>query len=146
MFFLSAYNKLDVSHITQFVLSFHSIKVLLFKFKCTFPPFISSIHIFSPLRNIYLNSPLPPIAQKIKFSIEDFFSKCDQISSFLWIWTHLLKKPSMESFNFCAVTKVLFAYNCSLFVFFFIVFFFSATMDAPIYKKLFISVIELVMT
>ena len=31
-------------------------------------------------------------AQKIKFSIKDFFSKCDQIHSFLWIWSHLLKK------------------------------------------------------
>ena len=28
-------------------------------------------------------------AQKMKFSIKDFFSKCDQI---LWIWSHLLKK------------------------------------------------------
>ena len=36
-------------------------------------------------------------AQKIKFSIEDFFSKCDQIRSFLRIWSHLLKKFLMES-------------------------------------------------
>ena len=32
------------------------------------------------------------ITQKMKFSIEDFFSKCDQIRSFLRIWSHLLKK------------------------------------------------------
>ena len=31
-------------------------------------------------------------AQKMKFSIKDFFSKCDQIHSFLRIWSHLLKK------------------------------------------------------
>ena len=31
--------------------------------------------------------------QKIYFSIKDFFIKCDQIRSFLWIWSHLLKKP-----------------------------------------------------
>ena len=37
-------------------------------------------------------------AQKIKFSIKDFFSKCDQIRSFLRIWSHLLKKFLMENF------------------------------------------------
>ena len=31
-------------------------------------------------------------AQKIKFSIKDFSRKCDQIRSFLRIWSHLLKK------------------------------------------------------
>ena len=30
-------------------------------------------------------------AQTMKFSIKDFFSKCDQIRSQLWIWSHLLK-------------------------------------------------------
>ena len=39
----------------------------------------------------------------MKFSIKDFFSKCDQIRSFLWIWSHLLKKSSMENFVFRAV-------------------------------------------
>ena len=41
--------------------------------------------------------------KKMKFSIRDFFSECDQISSFLRIWSHLLKKPLMESFIFCLV-------------------------------------------
>ena len=41
--------------------------------------------------------------QKMKFSIKDFFSKCDQIRSYLWIWSHLLKKSLMENFIFCAV-------------------------------------------
>ena len=35
--------------------------------------------------------------------IKDLFSKCDQIRSFLWIWSHLLKKSLMENFIFCAV-------------------------------------------
>ena len=42
-------------------------------------------------------------AQKIKFSIKDFFSKCVQIRIKLRIWSHLLKKSLMESFIFCAV-------------------------------------------
>ena len=36
-------------------------------------------------------------AQKMKFSIKDFFSKCDQISRKLRIWSHFLKK-SLTSF------------------------------------------------
>ena len=35
---------------------------------------------------------------KMKFSIEDFFSKCDQIRKELRIWSHLLKKSLMENF------------------------------------------------
>ena len=42
-------------------------------------------------------------AQKLKFSIKDFLSKCDQIRSFLRIWSHLLKKSLMKNFIFCAV-------------------------------------------
>ena len=47
-------------------------------------------------------------AQKMKLSIKDFFSKCDQICRKLWIWSHLLKKSLMESFIFCA--------NCCLII------------------------------
>ena len=39
----------------------------------------------------------------MKFSIKDFFGKCDQIRSFLRIWSHLLKKSLMENFIFCTV-------------------------------------------
>ena len=46
----------------------------------------------------YINS-----AQKMKFFIKDFFSKCDQICSFLRIWSHLLKKSLMENFIYCVV-------------------------------------------
>ena len=38
----------------------------------------------------------------MKFSIQDLFSKCEQIRSFLRIWSQLLKKSSMEKFIFCA--------------------------------------------
>ena len=39
----------------------------------------------------------------MKFAIKDFFSKCEQIRSFLWIWSHLLKKSLMEKFIFRAL-------------------------------------------
>ena len=42
-------------------------------------------------------------AQKIKFSIIDFSSKCDQVRNFLRIWSRLLKKSLMENFIFCVV-------------------------------------------
>ena len=42
-------------------------------------------------------------AQKMKFSIKNFFSKCDQIRSFLRICSPLLKNSLMENFIFCAV-------------------------------------------
>ena len=45
-------------------------------------------------------------AQKMKFSIKDFFSKCDQILRKLRIWSHLLKKSLMENFIFCAVLLI----------------------------------------
>ena len=47
-------------------------------------------------------------ARKMKFSNEDFFSKCDQIRRKLRIWSHLLKKFLMENFILCIVkwTKI----------------------------------------
>ena len=42
-------------------------------------------------------------AQKMNFSMKDFFSKCHQICRKLWIWSHLLKKSLLENFIFCAV-------------------------------------------
>ena len=43
------------------------------------------------------------IAQKVKFAIKDFSSKCDHIRRKLRIWSHLLEKSLMEKFIFCAV-------------------------------------------
>ena len=45
------------------------------------------------------------IAQKMKFSIKDSFSKCDQILSFLRIWSYLLKKSLMKKFTFVYCNK-----------------------------------------
>ena len=42
----------------------------------------------------------PNTAQKMKFSIKDFFSKYDQIRKKLQIWSHLLQKSLMENFIF----------------------------------------------
>ena len=44
----------------------------------------------------------------MKFPNKGFVSKCDQIRSFLQIWSHLLEKLLMENFIFCAV---LFTHN-----------------------------------
>ena len=45
-------------------------------------------------------------AQKIKFSVNDFFSKCEQVRSFLRICSHLLKKSLTEHFIFlCSVFR-----------------------------------------
>ena len=40
-------------------------------------------------------------AQKMKFSIKDFFGKCDQNRCLLWIWSHSLKKSLIGNFIFC---------------------------------------------
>ena len=45
---------------------------------------------------------------KMKFSSKDFFNKCDQIHSFLRIWSYLLKKSLMINFIFCAVSEQVF--------------------------------------
>ena len=45
-------------------------------------------------------------AQKMEFSIKDFFIKCDQIRRKLQIWSHLLKKSLMDNFIFCAVCSL----------------------------------------
>ena len=58
-----------------------------------------AMHVFK----LYDYSGEPNTVQKVKFSIKDFFSKCDQIRRKLRIWSHLLKKPLMENFIFCAV-------------------------------------------
>ena len=54
------------------------------------------------------------LLKKLKFSIKDFFCKCDQIRRKLRIWSHLLKKSLMDNFIFCAVLVawILFPINC----------------------------------
>ena len=61
-------------------------------------PIKTEVHIFS-----YPQSwKEATLHKKMKFSINDFFSKCDQIRSFLLIWSHLRKKSVMKNFVFCA--------------------------------------------
>ena len=45
-------------------------------------------------------------SQKIKFSIQDFFSKCDKIRNPLWIWSNLLNKSLMEKFTVCSLILI----------------------------------------
>ena len=57
--------------------------------------------------NIASNELKLTLQKKLKFSIKDFFSKSDQIHSFLRIWAHLLKKSLMENFIFlCSVSSL----------------------------------------
>ena len=42
----------------------------------------------------------------MKFSMQDFFSKCDQIRRKLRTWSHLLKKSFMENFIFVECNKL----------------------------------------
>ena len=47
----------------------------------------------------FLAAPWSSTAQKMKFSIKDFISKCDQIRSFLRIWSHLLTKYASKTWK-----------------------------------------------
>ena len=42
----------------------------------------------------------------MKFSVKDFFSKCDQLSGFLRVWSRLLKISIMKNFIFCALLSL----------------------------------------
>ena len=53
----------------------------------------------------------------MKFFIKHFFSNCDQIRSFLKIWSHLLKKSLKENFVFCAVYIVYIWHNLNISLF-----------------------------
>ena len=64
-----------------------------------------------------LTGSLKSNAQKMKLSIKDFFSKCDQMRNFLRIWSHLLKKSLIEILIFCELimsTTMLFYLYCEL--------------------------------
>ena len=56
------------------------------------------------LNAFFLKLFLYDFSQKMKFSIKDFFTKCDQILRKLRISSHLLKKSLLENFFFlCSV-------------------------------------------
>ena len=58
---------------------------------------------FNLWNSVFTKSIKAKTGQKMKFSIKDFFSKYDQIRSFVRIFSQLLKKSLMENFIFCAV-------------------------------------------
>ena len=61
-----------------------------------------------------LRKSLPRKIRICECSFKSFFSKCDQIYSFLRIWSHLLKKSLMENFTFCAVfIEIALQHGCS---------------------------------
>ena len=60
---------------------------------------------------IFANQSSADNAQKMKISIKDFFSKCDQIRRKLQMWSHLLKKFLVEIFFFCAQSETLFEWK-----------------------------------
>ena len=53
-------------------------------------------------------------AQKVKSSIKDLFSKCDQIRRTLRIWLHLLKESLIENFIFFAVPRFCASIQCPI--------------------------------
>ena len=65
--------------------------------KCTFYK-LTTMH-----SKVYKFTKIKNTAQKMKFSVKDFFSKCDRIHRKLRIWSHLLKTSLTENFIFCAV-------------------------------------------
>ena len=53
------------------------------------------------MKHIFFGNSCDTLHKKIKFSITDFFNKCDQILRKLRIWSYLLKKSLMENIFLC---------------------------------------------
>ena len=66
---------------------------------------ISCMYLFEKLTRLSFGGKVfdNPKRKTMKFSIKDFFSKCDQIFKKLRIWSHLLKKSLIGNFIPCAV-------------------------------------------
>ena len=69
-------------------------------------PFLTGKYIFHVSLHPFQGGKSWQPTQKMKFSIKDFFSKCEQIRRELQIWSHLLKKSLLEKLIFCAATVV----------------------------------------
>ena len=98
---------LDVVTVTLLLLFRPSLPLICCKIFCysTTDAYIVDAYNILPitgLRYYYLEI---VIAQEVKFFINDFFSKCDQIPRKLRIWSHLLRKSLIENFIFCAVLQ-----------------------------------------
>ena len=91
----------NFEHISHLVLVF--LLLTLNRYKQSVTWFAEGLWIFVVL-GLILSLPITPnIAQKMKFSFKNYLGKCDQIHSFLQIWSHLLKKSLIRNFIFCAV-------------------------------------------
>ena len=95
------------SHVTK-TFSFFSFFFWIFFYLLTPSSYIVFLVYFMPFIYIYQEmtyievtscSYIVNTAQKMKFPINDFFS-------FMRIWSHLLKKSLMESFIFCAASRL----------------------------------------
>ena len=54
----------------------------------------------------------------MKFSVKNFFSKYEQILSFLRLYSYLLKKSLKENLIFCSATLVLLFAGCTFYCFY----------------------------
>ena len=85
-----------------------------FQTNCKVAPAVEFIFTYSAGRNLIdlletTSSHLGKnTVQEVKIPIEYFFNKCDQIHSFLRIWSHLLKKTLMENFFLCSAVQPFF--------------------------------------
>ena len=74
-----------------------------------------SLFLASDFKCLFIFSVIAFTALNMKFSIKDFFSKCDQIHRKLRSWSLLLKKAIMENFSFCVViVEILMSCHCCL--------------------------------
>ena len=102
---------------SNYCFCFFQIIVLVLKdlFAVIFPSYFQSY--FQFFSKMETTLPKSITAQPMKFSATDFFSNCDQIRSFLRIWSYLLKKPIMENFILCAVNNGKIALSTFFFLF-----------------------------
>ena len=79
-----------------------------------FGKIINILSLFSQSPNLFGST-----IQKMKFSIQDFSSKCDQSQSFLRIWSNLLKKSLLQNYIFCAMLGPKYGSNINFLLFFY---------------------------
>ena len=101
-------NKTKVYERFMYIRHYLHFDEIISKLKCGFKKSLNTHHCLLYMveklhKCIHAKIFLTDTAQKLKFFIKDFFSKCDQIRKNLRIWSYLLKRPLMENFIFCAV-------------------------------------------
>ena len=103
-YFLWSLNLRNRQHLTIQLLNYHQkITKCDKQVLCMSQHWIKLLLLFQLFQEMIFRSNLA--AQQMKFSIRDFFSKCDQIRS-------LLKKSLMEIFIFCVVSITKIYFSC----------------------------------